>query len=276
MPNRASICLYAALAGLLLTAAPALAQFQPRPVDQPTIGQRYHIEGFAGLWNPGSTMVISSESLGIPGTTIDFKSELGLTDRRFGDLRLVLRPGRKHKFRFQSVAINYDQGPSPVFVRRDIVFNGQRYSVGVPVNWSLQWKTYRFGYEYDFIAMDRGFGGFIVEAKYTDVTATLAALNFSEFAHAKAPIPAIGGIARVYVVPAISITGEVTGFRLPASIAEGYKAHYADIEIYGMINFTDNVGAQVGWRSVDVGYLIDEDTGSFVVRGLYFGVVARY
>jgi hypothetical protein len=273
MKKTVAIPLYGVL-GLLLMAAPAAAQFQPRPLDEPTTGERYHIEAFGGFWSPGADMSISSESLGIPGTTIDFKNDLGLTDRRLRDLRLVLRPARKHKFRFQSVPIKYDEGP--VTVTRDIVFNGQRYTVGVPVNWAVEWQAYRFGYEYDFISMDRGFGGFILEAKYTDVTATLATPFFSEFAHARAPIPAIGGIARVYVMPNISITGEVTGFKLPESVAEGYKAHYTDIDIFGTVNFNSFVGAQVGWRSIDLGYLVEDDTGSFVVQGLYFGVVARY
>jgi hypothetical protein len=33
---------------------------------------------------------------------------------------------------------------------------------------------------------------------------------------------------------------------------------------------------QLGYRSLDVGYLVKTDTGSFVLRGLFFGVVARY
>ena len=68
----------------------------------------------------------------------------------------------------------------------------------------------------------------------------------------------------------------VTGFKLPESVAEGYKAHYADIDIYGTVNFNDYVGAQIGWRSLDVGYLVEDDMGSFDFRGLYFGIVARY
>jgi hypothetical protein len=266
---------YCLLALLLAPAAPAFAQFQPRIAGGgPPVGERFIVEGFAGFWNPSADMLISSESLGIPGSTIDFKRDLQLQDHRISDLRLVLKAARKHKFRFQTVPIHYDN--ENVTVRRDIVFNGQRYSVGVPVNWDAEWQTYRVGYEYDFIVRDRGFGGFILEAKYTDVNATLATPFFSEFAHARAPVPAIGGIARVHLVPAISVTFELTGFKLPESIAEGYKAHYADLDLYGTLNLNRNVGAQFGWRSLDVGYLAEEDTGSFDVKGLYFGIVARY
>ena len=77
-------------------------------------------------------------------------------------------------------------------------------------------------------------------------------------------------------MPNVAVTFELTGFRLPQSINEEYKAHYADIDLYGTFNFHKNVGAQIGWRSLDVGYLIEDDYGNFDVRGLYFGVVARY
>jgi hypothetical protein len=260
---------------LVLTASPALAQFRPRTISDPATGEKYHIEGSAGFWNPTATMSISSEALGIGGTTIDFKKDLGLKDKRFGELHAVLKASRKHKFRFQYIPIKYTQQAT---VPRDIVFNGQLYRVGIPVNSALEWKAYRFGYEYDFIVKDRGFGGFILDFKYTDVQASLATPVQAkpEFAHARAPIPALGGIVRVYLVPIVSITGELTGIKVPDSVSKDFKAHYADLDIYGTVNVTNNIGAQLGYRSFDVGYLVDQDTGSFKLKGLYFGVVARY
>ena len=98
----------------------------------------------------------------------------------------------------------------------------------------------------------------------------------NEFASARAPLPALGGIGRFYVVPNISITGEVTGFKLPDSIDSRYGGHYVDIDIYGTVNFSDNFGVKGGFRSLDMGYLVKQDSGSFTLRGIYFGVVARY
>ena len=68
------------------------------------------------------------------------------------------------------------------------------------MNSSLDWKAYRFGYEYDFLYRDRCFVGFVLEAKYTDVEVDLKSPIDSECARARAPIPALGGIARVYPV----------------------------------------------------------------------------
>lgn len=263
----------AAAALSLLAASPASAQFTPRSLEDPATGEKYHIEGRAGFWNPSADMHISSESLGIVGDDINFKRDLGLTDHRFGEIHATLRPTKKQKLFFQYIPIKYEQAGSPT---RNITFNGQLYRVGLPVNSLLDWKAYRFGYEYDAFYRNRGYIGVILEAKYTDVNAKLASPFSSEFAHAQAPIPAIGGTGRFYVVPNISVTGELTGFKVPDSISKDYKAHYVDFDLYGTVNFTENVGAQVGYRSFDVGYIVKRDTGSFVVKGLYFGVVARY
>jgi hypothetical protein len=277
MTRRFATRLYAPIglaAWFLLLASPALAQFQPRPLNDPATGERYHIEAAAGLWFPTATMSISSESLGILGTTIDFKRDLALTDQHFPELHLEARADR-HKFRFQYIPIKYEQTTT---ITREIIFNGQRYRIGVPVKSSLDWKAYRIGYEFDFVKKDRVFAGFILDWKQTDVTATLATVTpgLLEFARARAPIPAIGGVVRGYVVPNISITGEVTYFKLPDRLIEDVGGHYFDIDIYGTLNFTNYVGVQLGYRSFDVGYLVDTDTGSFTLRGMFFGIVARY
>ena len=263
----------AAAAVLFCVATPASAQYQPRAVNDPATGEKYHIEAGADYWFPSADMVVSSEQLGISGSNIDFKKTLGLTDQKFPVLQLQLRPARSHKFYLQYVPAIYTQTTT---LAQDIVFNGIRYRLGIPVNSVLDWKTYQIGYEYDFVVKNSGFVGFILEAKYTNVNVTLSSPFATEFAHARGPIPAIGGIARYYVVPNISITGEVSGFKIPDSIDSRYNAHYVDIDIYGTLNFTNNIGVKGGYRSRDVGYLIKSDTGAFTMKGIYFGAVLRY
>jgi hypothetical protein len=265
--------LAAAAAVSVCAAAPARAQYKPQPLNDPATGEKYHIEAAAGFWSPTADMAIASAGLGIAGDTIDLKKDLGLTDQRFRQLQLTLRPAKSHKFRFQYIPIKYDQSAT---LQRTVKFNGQNYTFGVPVNSMLDWKAYRFGYEYDFVTTNRGFAGFIIEAKYTDVQVSLASPLRTDFAHASAPIPSLGGIGRVYVVPNISITGEVTGFKLPSSVDKRYGAHYIDVDIYGTVNFNNYIGAQLGYRSLDVYYLVKSDTGSLTLKGLYFGVVVRY
>jgi hypothetical protein len=260
---------------ITLAATPAMAQFQPRRISNPATGESYHIEAAIGLWMPSADMQVSSEQFGIPGTRVDFKEDLGLEDQRFPEMHLVLRPALKHKFRFQYIPITYTQGP--VTVTRDIVFNGQLYSIGVNVESNLDWRAYRFGYEYDFLTKDRFFAGFVLDFKYTDVSAGLEVPGLiREEVHAAAPIPAIGGIFRGYVMPNISITGELTAFKVPEGLIEDSTGRYFDLDIYGTVNFTNNIGAMFGYRSLDVGYTIETDLGDFRLKGLYAGAVVRY
>ncbi|MBA2302344.1 MAG: hypothetical protein H0W08_06875 [Acidobacteria bacterium] len=272
---RTRVALFILCLTLLLTALPAQAQYAVRGSSNRATGENYRIEIGGYLWNPSPDISIASESLpGILGDRIDFVEDLGLEKKTFKQLRVVLRPGKKHKFRFEYTPIKYEQPEGQL--RRNVVFNGILYSLALPVATTLDWKAYRFTYEYDLIYRDRGFFGILLEAKYTDVRAELLNVINNEFVHARAPIPAVGAIGRVYVAPNISITGEFSGFRLPEGIDENYRAKYFDFDLYGTVNFTDKVGAQAGYRSFDVFYRVDQDEGELKLKGLYFGGVVRF
>jgi hypothetical protein len=263
---------------LLASASPARAQYRPRPLNDPTSPEQYHIEGGVDYWFPGATITLSSTSLGIAGSVIDFKNDLGLTDQKFPAFQVQLKAGR-NKLRFQYIPIDYSQSAT---LTRQIVFNGQRYDIGLPVSSTLDWKAYRFGYEFDIISRDRGFLGVIAEAKYTDVAATLIVApsgsrpGIDEFDHARAPIPALGGIARFYIVPLLSVTADITGFKLPDNTIKDASGHYVDVDVYGTLNFTRNIGVKGGYRALDLGYAFKTDSGTFTLTGPYFGVVVRY
>jgi hypothetical protein len=276
---RTGVCTTAlCLIACSLAASPARAQSSRRNSDIAT-GETYHVEAAGTIWNPTPDIVISSESLGILGDNVDFVNTLGISRSTFKQLRLVLRPARKHKFRFEYTPIDYT---AQTTLQTSFVFNGQRYTIGLPVTTELKWNAYNFGYEWDFVYRNRGFAGVVAEAKYTDVTATLSASvagsSGVEFTHARAPIPAIGGIGRVYVVPNISITGQFTMFKLPdkALNTTDYSGKYYDFDLYGTVNFNNYVGAQIGYRSMDVFYKVQHDNGTMNLKGLYFGVVGRF
>src|SRR5687767_12576685 len=157
----ASLCLFAAL----YAAAPAEAQYGARRAgsDRAT-GETYRIEVAGMLWNPTPEIVIASEGLGQLGDDIDFVTTLGIEKTTFKQLKVVLRPGTKHKFRFEYTPIKYTAEKT---VPTTFVFNGQRFTVGIPVATELKWNAYRFGYEWDFIYRDRGFAGVVLDLKYT-------------------------------------------------------------------------------------------------------------
>ena len=232
----------------------ARARFRPRDRrDLPRRDRRSVLE-------PDARIIIASEGLGQIGDNVDFVNTLGIEQKTFRQFKVVLRPGTKHKFRFEYTPINYTAENT---VPASFVFNGQRFNIGIPVATEMKWNAYRFGYEWDFLYRDRGFAGVVLEVKYTDVSATLTAARWAPTAvhRARAPIPAIGFIGRGYVIPNISITGEFTFFKLPERRRQqDYSARYYDFDIYGTVNFNDHIGAQVGYRSFDVFYKVKRDT----------------
>lgn len=268
---RACAAAAGALALVAVSAVPAMAQYGRPMASDPAVGEKYHVEAVINFWNPSLDATISSESLGIPGTEIDVKSDLGYEDETIREFRFVLRPGRKHKFRIAYTPIEFD---SDTVLQRSIVFNGIEFNVGLPVQTDFKWNTWRFGYEYDFVYTDRGFVGFIVEARYTDAQLELRSPIDEEFARARGPVPALGGIGRVYVHKNVSITGELTGMKLPD--IEDYAGSLWDLDIYGTFNITNNFGVQLGYRTLDASYHAELDDGSLELKGLYFTGVARF
>jgi hypothetical protein len=275
MRTRVAMSLLCSSLTFALSSVPAYAQYGVRPASDRATGENYRVEVGGFFWNPTPDIGIASESIpGVIGDRIDFIDDLGLEKSRFKQLKVVLRPATKHKFRFEFTPINYEQ-PNGL-LQRSVIWNGLLYDVSLPVATTLDWNAYRFTYEYDIIYRDRGFLGILLEAKYTDVRAELVNIFNSEFVHARAPIPAVGVIGRGYVAPNISITGEFSAFKLPEGIDEDYRAKFYDFDLYGTVNFTDHFGAQIGYRSFDVFYRIDQDEGALTLKGLYFGGVARF
>jgi len=251
----------------------ASAQYRAQPSQAE--GEQYHIEAALAWWSPEPNLIVSSESLGIPGDDVDLVTDLGIEKKRLRELRLVLRPAAKHKFRINYLPIKYS---AEAIVQREFVFNGQRYRLGLPVNTETDLTTWRFGYEYDFIHRSHGFLGVLLDLKYTNVDVVLDSPIGREFTSQVAPIPTIGVVGRGYLVPNFSITGEVSFFKVPENLGEQLngEGRYLDYDFYGTYNLNRNVGAQLGLRSVDVQYSKDLDAGDLNFKGWYFGGVIRY
>ena len=268
---RVSAVAAGALALVAVSVVPARAQYGRPMVSDPAIGEKYHVEAIINFWNPNLDAIVSSESLGIPGSEIDVKTDLGYVDKSIREFRFVLRPGRKHKFRIAYTPIKY---------KSDGLINALSSSTASPslsgcqVQTEFTWNTWRFGYEYDFVYTDRGFAGFILEARYTDAQLAMRSPFDNEFTQVKGGVPAVGGIGRVYVHKHVSITGELTGMKVPE--VQGYVGSFFDLDIYGTVNFTHNFGVQAGYRTLDTAYTAKRDTGDLELRGLYFTGVVRF
>jgi hypothetical protein len=269
--RKSSYLLAAAAALISALALPARAQAQNDPSTR-AIGEEYHVELSGSFWRPTVSGIFASEQFGITGTDINFVSDLGFKTTRFNDVRLILRPSKKSRFRFQYTPIGY---AAESMLPREVVFNGIKYPVNLPVQSTFDWKVFRFGYEFDAFYTDRGFVGVIVEGRYTQMNASLKSPLNDEASVAKAPLPALGIIGRAYPVKNVSLTAEVTGFKLP-KFDEDYDGNYVDIDVYGTVNFTHHFGVQAGWRRMHTFLKIEKDKADFTFQGVWFGGSLRF
>jgi hypothetical protein len=254
-----------------VTPSGAEAQFSRR---DPATGEVYGIEVAYGWWKPDPTITFSSEEFDIPGTIVDFENDLGIGSKRLSELRVALRPARKHKFRVDYLPIGYDVEGH--ILSRPIIFNGQVFVANIPVNVDAEWNTWKIGYEYDFVYRDRGFFGVTFDVKYTRASIDFESPITAEFARVSAPIPGIGAIGRGYLLRNVAVTGEFSWFSIPDSESRDYSGHYYDFDLYGTVNFNRNVGVMGGWRRLDLGYIVELDTGDLDMTGLYFLGVVRF
>ena len=231
--------------------------------------ENYNVELGAMFWKPSPEIVISSGSLSTP---IDFVNVFPIEKKRFRELSLVLKAGRKNKIRYSSVSFEYS-GTTPL--TQQIRFQGQTFDVGVPTTAELKWKLMRVGYEWDPIATDMGFAGLFVDVKFNKVNTHLSAPSPAptESFERNVAVPTIGGIGRGYLSRYISVTGEFTALKLNNS---SFNAKFYDFDVYGTTNFGRNAGAQFGYRSITVDYVVDDDTGNLKMKGPYFGGVVRF
>lgn len=264
------------LAAAILVALPdaARAQYGAPELGSSTIGENYHIEVSGRLWKPDVFGQISSQQFGIVGTKIDFIDDLGFEKTRFKDLRIVLRPTKKFKFRIQHTPVVYT---AETTLKREIIFNGQNYPIAVPIQSEFNWNVWRFGMEYDAFYRPRGYVGFFIEARATEMIAELRSpLHQPEFRRERAPLPAIGIVGRAYPLPALAINFEMSTFKVPANTLPNIEANYYDWDINGTFNVNRFAGVHVGWRRMTNYLSIKSDIGDTKFQGMYFGGTLRY
>ncbi len=265
---------------LALFASRAEAQFSAR---QTVPGENYHLELAAMFWTPTPGIVLGSDGLAALGPNgVDFVQEFGIEDKRFTEFRAVLKGGRS-KLRFSKVPMRYQQS---ALLQRTITFGGQTFNVAANADADLAWDTWTIGYENDFVSRSRGYLGFITELRFnkvvSDLSATSGATVATSFTEVKAPIPAFGVVARVYPHRNVSITGEITGFKVPGFLAnrlldgDDVDANLRNIDIYATVSITRFLGIQGGYRSLTADYIVDDDTGDLKMKGPYFGGMLRF
>jgi hypothetical protein len=225
------------------------------------------------FWKPTPDLLIQTGALtSATGTAepVDFVETFDIEDKWFPGFRASL--GRKHKFNISYAPVKYDASTT---ITRTITFRGQTFRIGAPATTDIKWDLWRFGYEWDFVSMEKGYVGVIADLKYNKLTASIdsPALTSSASTEQTAPVPTIGVAFRAFPVPMLSIGGEFSGLKIER---DDFDAKFFDFNIDGTVYFGRYLGAQGGYRSVTVDYVIDDDIGDLKLKGPWIGGLVRF
>jgi hypothetical protein len=256
----------------MLAAARAEAQFRARAASP----EDFNVELGYMFFTPTPELTLTTGDVRVG--TVDFVQEFGIEKETFREFRAVVKAARKHKIRYARLPIEYDQS---AVLQRTITFQNVSFPVTASATANIKWDIHRIGYEWDFVRQTYGFVGLVTELKYSTVKATVSASgvvngqtqSLSEAVDQKAPAPTIGGIARGYLGKHASITGEFTGLKIDRS---DFLAKFYDFDVYGAAHLGRNVGVQVGYRSITVDFLVDNDQGTMKMKGRYLGGFVRF
>src|SRR6185436_14884721 len=115
-----------------------------------------------------------------------------------------------------------------------IVFGGRTFNVNLAASTEIEWTVMQFLYEYDFVSNNYVVAGVVGGLKYNHVPAAIeaTAINLDASTDVDAPITAIGGMVKGFVVPGLVAAGvEITGVKLPE--IDEREGTYLDYDIFG-------------------------------------------
>jgi hypothetical protein len=263
-----------ALAAVLF-ASSASAQYQRYQPPSGVTGESWHLEFEFGTWSPAPELNVTTGSGVLAGSAISAPDDLGMPKQLLKNFTLVVRPAKKHKFRFDFEPATYS---STTVLTRALAFGGETFPNGTTVATTVDWKSYRFAYEYDFIYRPRVFAGFILETRYDNVGVGLASQAAAAGSRVKTPFPGLGGIFQIYPLSDVSLTVQFTGMTFPVRWRPitGYNGHVTDFDFYATFNFTKYLGVRSGYRTFKAFYQWDNGQDDLNRHGPYVMGVVRF
>ena len=279
--SRAGAFVAGALLALLACPHPATAQSAPAPAFP--VGELHRIEFLGSLWPPAQNLTIASRGTGASGATTGTAADERIAAPRFMDLRARLRLSRRQRVHLDYQPTRYpaattlDRGPAP---------DGTGLEPGVPAASTLTWTTWRLAYEYDIVHLARASLGFFAETAFTDVRVALdgaagagcVAASAACIARLRRPVPAAGGVVRLYPSPVIMLGAEASLLQMPNWVGDilGYTGEHLAYDVHAALNFIEAFGLQIGYRSRSLRLRTTDHDADLKLEGVYVGALLRF
>ena len=281
-PPPRGVAVACALLALLACPHPATAQLSPAPAYP--VGELHRIELLGSLWPPAQDLTVASRGSGASAATTGAAAEERIAAPRFMDLRVRLRLSRRQRVHLDYQPTRYpaattlDRGPAP---------EGTGLEPGVPAASTLTWTTWRLAYEYDVVHLTRASLGLFAEAAFTDVQVALdgaagggcdAASAACGIARLRRPVPAAGGVVRLYPSPVIMLGAEASVLRMPDWVGDllGYTGGHLAYDMHAALNFIEAFGLQIGYRSRSLRLRTTDHDADLKLEGVYVGALLRF
>ena len=235
------------------------------------LAENYTIEVEARMWNVRLDSTARIVENGI-GTDVNLVNDLGFDERKnFFEGRLQIKFARKHKFNLEYIHLKWD---ADKVLTKTIQFSGQTYVVGTRVQSSLDFKLFKGGYEYDFLAGRIGFLGGTLDVLVASASIQLRAPDVVPIIDQKEdktlPIPMIGLIGRIYPFQWVNLTAKASGF--PA----GSYGYAFDGEASLNINPIKHLGISGGYRYLVINGKYNDNSLDYKLDGPFVGVSLRF
>ena len=231
--------------------------------------------GVRGMyWGSTISGDIQTVTNGVPGTTLDLQSDLGMEDENVFNGEAFLKAGN-FTFRVAYTPLEYT-GSS--VLSAPIVFDGIPFPAGTPVSSKLEAKMVDGDVQWDFINPDLGVAsmnlGVFLRLKYVDGSAEISSNNpvLSIYASQdfRLPIPEVGVAAGIgFLKNVVRADARVSGMAYSANhIYEGDA-------FLSLIPFPF-LRLQGGYRFIDLKADENDLKGTLKIKGPYAGIQVAF
>lgn len=243
---------------LLLLALPAVGAAQELPSQE-----NYHLRAEYWKWWPNLTSQIQKGFGTTPGTLLDLKNDLGVTDKSTWEVRGAIKFSPGFKLRGDYTAFDYLGNTNAA---TNFSFGQNLYRAGTHVTTTVKGGYYTGALEWDFVKSRQGFLGAFIGAKYLTVDAVIVAPSTGQrdLESASIPAPILGLAGRIYQGH-FSLEGEFSGFTI------GDRGHLWELEVTARLHLSDHLAVSGGYRRFSVEGRNSRDYVNFEMSGWTIG-----
>jgi hypothetical protein len=229
----------------------------------------YSVELEGRYWKPRMSGTVTMVDNGI-GSDINPVDDLGMDETKgFGEVRLQVKFLEKNKFNFSYLPLKWTADKT---LTKTIYFNGLTYPAGTLVDSSLEAKTFKGGFEYDFLVGKHGFLGVTADVLFSKLSMGMNArsLGISETAEENLILPLLGVNSRLVIVKWVSLTAKVSGLPM------GEHGYFLDGEASLDINPIKYLGISFGYRYLKAHLSYRDDKSNLTLDGPFAAVKLRF